>query len=607
MTNQPTQYELAGDVEINGEVYQLVRLSPQPGQPASNLSYKADYLDEPPWADGAPNLVSDPSFTWHLGGFKSRQGIPGTSEYGQNTDGRWAFRLLPSAKINVVTLTASVANPTSIFEALGYIWVVAGRYVYRINPADDSIVQSKDFGASVLGTMGLRWETDVGLVCTNETTNSLYKVAAIGSPDTWTQTCDVEAYLLAAGINRLFKITKTGELKNIVTSLDPMTDANWADQVQVGETSTLPTSLLAYERTVFIGKPEGLFGVGDDGFGLPLIKRIAREADNCRGMTIYDPWVLVPHIRGLYRFVPGLVESCGLEKELLNESPVAGRWTALAIDGEWVYGAVGVGSNTYILAGRDRRGGEAGFGPMIWDTWLYFAATCKAAWISALTSPARFWFGHGNDIAYVKLSDFPGATEYALSGSRFSAKLRFDDWNSKDFPKIDLVGKNLSTTKYWDVYYSIDGGAYSNLDVDGAAMRVNSDGRRTFFLPTTAVGRETQFRFDYISNSSSNPPELNFIEPFAVPQSKKTPVVAFHLALEQGVRHDRSIESRTAVDQLDALETLEESPSAVATSGPWGESVNAWIKKVKVVDISQQGVYDPVLVVEVSMQLREEA
>ena len=76
--------------------------------------------------------MAEGTFTWHLGGLKSRPGIPGTSEYGKNTDGRWAFRLLPSAKINTLTLTSSASNPASIFEALGHVFVVSGQRVYRM-------------------------------------------------------------------------------------------------------------------------------------------------------------------------------------------------------------------------------------------------------------------------------------------------------------------------------------------------------------------------------------------------------------------------------------------------------------------------------------------
>lgn len=604
---QPTITNV-GSCQIDSKSYRLVRSG-------NHQAYVQGFEDEPPWQGGAPPLVSEEQFTWHLGGLKSRPGIPGTSEYGKNSDGRFPFRLLPSAKINSLTLTSSASNPSSIFEAMGYVFVVAGQRVYRIDPATDTVVLSKDFGSDI-GVMGLRWEEDYALVTTSATTQSLWKLVTGGivggGPDTWTQTAAVAAYRLAVGINRLFKITKAGELRNVSTGLDPMTDANWADNVQVGETSTLPTGLLAYERTAFVGKPEGLFGVGDDGFGLPLIKRMARDTDNCLGMALFDPWVLVPHVRGLYRYVPGLAEACGLEKEKLNESPVRGRWKGFAVDGEWIYGLLAVGADTYVMAGRERDEEGLGFGPIVWDTWLYFAAASKAIWLSALTSTPRLWFGNGNNISYAKLSTGAGAPdvdgpeyEFALSGQRFSYKYRFEDWGSKDFPKIDVVGKNLTAARYWDVLYSIDGGAFSNLDVAGAGMRISADGRQTFFLPTTAVGREVQFRFDYTGNVASEAGELNFWQPFAVPQARRTPVIVIHLLLEEGLRHDEEIEQRSAIAQFNDLSALLEQATAVATSGPWGESLNGKVGRLRIVDTIQEGDTEPSYIVEVGLQLRE--
>ncbi|HXH05359.1 MAG TPA: hypothetical protein VNI83_02095 [Vicinamibacterales bacterium] len=594
-----------GSCQIDSKSYRLVRAG-------NRQAYVQGFEDEPPWVGGAPVMVSEPQFTFHLGGLKSRPGIPGTTEYGKNTDGRFPFRLLPSAKINTLTLPSSAHEPTSIFEALGYVFVVAGQRVYRIDPATDAVTLSKDFGGGTLGVMGLRWEQDFGLVTTDAASQSLWKVTAIGTPDTWTQSADVAAYRLAAGINRLFKVTKTGELRNVSTGLDPMTNANWADNVQVGETATLPTGLLAYERTVFVGKPEGLFGVGDDGFGMPLIKRMARDAGNCYGMTLFDPWVLVPHVRGLYRYVPGLAEACGLEREKLNESPVRGRWQGFAADGEWIYGLLAVGSDTYVMTGRERSEEGLGFGPLVWDTWLHFSGTSKAIWLSALSSPPRLWFGNGNNISYVKLSTGAGAPdvdgtgyEFALSGQRFSYKYRFDDWGPKDFIKIDVVGRNLTAARYWDVFYSVDGGAFSNLDASGAAMRVNSSGRRTFQLPTSAVGREVQFRFDYTGDSASSAGELNYWEVFAVPQSRKVPVVTAHLLLEEGIYHDEEVEQRSPSAQFNDLAALLEQATPVSTTGPWGEAVSAKVARLRIIETLQDGNTEPRFIVEVGLQLRE--
>ncbi|KKK62880.1 hypothetical protein LCGC14_2999900, partial [marine sediment metagenome] len=105
-----------GTVKIGAESYLLAQTDDQ-------QAWQEQYLHEPPWLEGLPPILSEPAETWHLGGLKSKQGIPGTSEYGQNTDARFPFRLLPGPEVNNVTLTNSIANPTKIFEALGQIFV----------------------------------------------------------------------------------------------------------------------------------------------------------------------------------------------------------------------------------------------------------------------------------------------------------------------------------------------------------------------------------------------------------------------------------------------------------------------------------------------------
>ncbi len=592
-----------GTVKIGSESYQLVQTDKQ-------QAWQEQYLHEPPWSEGLPPSLSDPTETWHLGGLKSKQGIPGTSEYGQNTDGRFPFRLLPGPEVTTVTLTGSTSNPTRIFEALGYIWAVCGRYVFRIDPSDDSVVESKDFGAGgTLGVDGLRWENDTGLVTTDDADQSLWEVTAIGTPDTWAQSASgAKPYRLAAGIDRLFGIEDSGLLRNVLSGDGPRLSASWNDEIQCGDLSTKPTGLLAFEKTVLAGKPEGLFGVSPEGKGVPLIKRMLRDAGNCLGMSMHEPHAIIPHSRGTYRFVPGLVESIGLEKELMNESPIAGTFKDFATDNQWLIGVLTVGSDIYLMISRDRVSGEPGFGPMIWDTWVYLASTAsQAMYPSTLTTPPRLWFGNDNNISYIKLTDINNSGyRFATSGLRYTVKYMFSDWQTKDFPKVIAVGSGtLSAARYIDIYFSVDGGAFSKLDIDGTDMRVNSDGLHTFYLPRTVVGREVQFRFNFVGDSTSAPPELNYFEPFAVPQSKKIPVNVIQLHLVADEVGGERVETRTAAQQLSDLHTLDESSSSLKASGPWGEDKDMWVKSLDLISVIQEPDLEAEYIVSVTLQERK--
>ena len=599
-----------GTVKIGSESYSLVKTD-------ERQAWREEYLHEPPWTEGLPATLSAPQETWHLGGLKSKQGIPGTSEFGLNTDARYPFRLLPGPAVTTITLTDSASNPTRVFEALGYIWVVCGRRVFRIDPSDDSIVESKDFGAGgTLGVDGLKWEDDTGLVTTDDADQSLWEVTAIGTPDTWAQAeAGVKAYRLAAGIDRMYGVEDSALLRNCVSGLDPMLPASWSDEIQCGEVSTKPTGLLAFEKTALVGKPEGLFGVSPEGKGVPLIKRMMRDDTNCLGMHMHEPYAIIPHSRGAYRFVPGLVESMGIEKELLNNSVIRGRFKAFVTDNQWLLGLMQVGTGIGIHVARDRASGEPGFGPMIWDTLVFLLlTTSQTMYISSLTTPPRVWFGNDNDISYIKLSSNSagapdvGGSDYAFatSGSRDTVKYDFGDWRDKDFHKVVVVGRGtLSANRYWDVSFNVDGGGFSSQDIDSNIMRVNSDGLHTFYLPLTAVGREVQFRLGFVGDSATAPPEISYFEPFAVPQSKKVPlnIVQLHLVADETEGERR--EARTAAQQLSDLHTLDESSSPLKASGPWGESKDMWLKSLSLISVIQEPDAEAEFLVEVALQERK--
>lgn len=608
MTTQRAQ--LSGQsCRIDGKWYRLFRQEIQE-------ALKTEFQSEPPWTTGYssqmhPVLVSEPTFTWHSGGFKSRQGIPGTSESGQNSDSSRPFALGPAALTTVLSLASATVAPTSIFAALGYIFVCVGRYVYRVNPADDVVTLSKDFGAGKVAVMGLRWESDYGLVCTADDTQSLWKVTAIGTPDTWTQSADVVAYRLAAGINRLYKVSKVGVLKQLASGQDPMTEANWGDDVQVGDTYTAPTGMVSYERTVFVAKQDGIYGVGEEGFGVPFVRRVDQSTNTGKGMTVIDPWVYIPHAQGLYRFQPGTVQSVGLEREIMNESGILGTIVNIQCHGQTIYAWLWTGTAVYVLKGREKNDNESGFGPLVWDTFLYYSSTLSpdASYVSNLTDPMRIWFSYGDDIAYIKEPHANPVQDhadyrFALSAIRYTYKYRFDDWGDKDFQKFRILGSGLSATVKWAVAYSINGGAWQTTDINGATMELTTDTMHEFILPTTATGREIQYRFTYTSNSTTTNGKLVYFEPFAVIRPRQVEVFTVQLQLETNIQHDHARDNRTALDQYLDLKGLLTQAASVLTTGYWGDDISLFLKNLSVSQVIQTANNEPGFIVNCIFQKR---
>lgn len=458
-----------GTIRIGVEDYRLARTD------EFKQAWGKEQADEPPWEGGLPPLLSAEEETWHLGGFKSREGIPGTTEYG-TTDDRWPFQMLPGPHVVDLAMPAPDDDVTGFFEALGYIFVVGGERVFRIDPSDFSVVLSKDFSSGVAtGIMGLRWEGTKGLVgCRVE----MYEVTVIGNPDTWA-IGTAYAYRLAAGIDRLFAVDYVGILRNVSTGLNPTVLGNWADLVQCGPLYNAegdqPTGLVVYENTVVVGRHTGVYGVSaDEGIGVPLIDRMVWDADNCLGMTVVEPHIYVPHSRGLYRLVPGVsVESIGLEREVLNQMSLGrSHFRCFVVDNQWVYAGLEgpSGVTSYITVSRDRRQGEPGLGPVIWDTLIDLGAATKvrAIHISTLPTQPTLLFAKGKHVSYIKLptsGSVPGADcTFAASSVRYSPRYNFGDWNPKDFPKIQAAAKSVGSTRYWTIAYRIDDGSWVDTD-----------------------------------------------------------------------------------------------------------------------------------------------
>lgn len=595
-------------IQIGTEFYRLVEVVGE--QP--RLAWEETFEDENAFQGGTPNILSDPSETWHMGGFKSREGIPGTSESGMSTDARWPNRLLPAPEFNTITLTNSETTPTGFFEAFGWLFVIAGIRIFRINPADDSVVLSKQHPPSYFVNEGVGWDSQAIVALAND----VQKLTALGSPDSWdTGVTGSVACRLAVGFDRLFKVDMYGVLKNLLSGGDPVEEAEWADEVQCGNSDmgNPPNSLVAYERTALVGKPEGLFGVGEEGKGIPLIRRMAPHEDNCKNMYVLEPHVLVPHGRGTFRYMPGFVESVGMEREVLNESTTRGELVVFTSDGQWVY-AVLVRDATfnYLVVGRDRRGEEPSLGPIIWDTMNFLQYQARALHVSRLWDPPRLWAGSGYDAVYSILPaaggipDPSGTYRLVTSGDRYTYWYHFGDWKDKDFLKVDAVGKDCDDTTYWKISYKVDGAAWASDDVDGVEMRVDEDKLHTFILPSTAKGRRVQFKLSYVGAANTNMGQLIHFRPYAVPHSLKLRHYTLTLHLAGEARHDGGVEQRNSLDQLNDLNALAEDSTAVDFKGPWGD-IKVHPKRLRTLEVRQEGHELPRFLVEFVAQKREES
>lgn len=429
-------------------------------------------------------------------------------------------------------------------------------------------------------------------------------------------------YRLAAGVDRLFRVSKTGLLRNIAAGLDPLVEPNWADAVQIGRTSPPPLSLVAYAGTVLVGKTDGMYGVDDLGRARRMTSRIGESSLNTEGAMVIDPWVYVPYAGGLLRLSFGLVESVGLERELSNQSPVQGRISALASWGQWIFASLQANAGgTYILAGREQAPGENPFGPIVWDTFLYTPSYVYSLHVSygsgAAESVATLWAGVGStSLAYAVLG--PAASQkFALSATRYTGRHNLDYLGDKLLTKLAVAGKGLSANVYYDIAVSVDGSSFVTVDRNNQNMRINADGYKVFDLPDgvqvpALKGREAQIRLTYTSNSDTAKGEINFLELYAIPYAPSTSVVSCLLLLAPEQAMDSGTEYASPSEQFAALKQLADTGEVVAIRAPWvseylgaggATGARALVRKVSIRGVAQGPAGTLEMLAEVQLQI----
>jgi hypothetical protein len=624
-----------GLISINGIKYRLAR-------DASKIPYKRSVLPEPPWSEGEPLIISDETITWHRGGFKSKQGITGTSEYGENSDARWPFALVAGPQIQTITLATSTNEPLrgvvdfrggtpEVANADDYLWAWSDDTIYRINKSTQAVTVSLTTGLSIVVQL-IFWEGDLYAV---EANDGLLRLTAIGSPDTWDVTNDVlnPVGLVQHG-NRLAKARllttpDQTQVQNIVQGLDPTVAANWADEVLIPGAPLYITSthagpaIVAFDKTVIIRTFEGIFGIEEDGTPVNIMKRLPGPTYT---MKTIEPYIYISHSSGLYRWYPGSLEACGLEQEILNESPVIGPVVALEAIGKWIFASIenAISSNdNYLLVGREAEAGEQSLGPIIWDTFLNLGQLPLPYWLYASdqwdSGYDTLFFPYGGSsntvLGFINMTITGGAPPWLdttflypkeQSAERYTVRYRFNDWHDKDFVKVAIKCKDCASARKWAIAYRIDDGSWVTTDINGSTMEVTDDDLHEFILATTASGMEIQFRLTYTgtTTSTTNASRVVYFEPFARPQSQKSVIHDVVLIIQNDLMKTGGREQQTAEASLANLTSLEETASPVTVVLPWGSSINASIRSVEVSQTLQTGEGSHTYLASVTMEER---
>lgn len=562
---------------VNNKPYKIVLRE-------SGRYFDPEEIPEPPFEREISPIERTRISMTHLGMGHSQFIEEGFINYSRNVNHSKPFVMRPGPKINAVTLTSNTFPISSVFSALGWVFLVAvgiGR-IYRFDPTAASptgVLSKSDAGITFGG--GARWKSNA-IVC--EGLDELWKLTTItpGGPDGWAQGTGGTFFPYFVGtqyLDRLFGIDSTCRLRNVLFDFDETVTTNWQDNIQVGDTSNAPQSIIGAFGSVYVGTLDGFFGVNNDGLAENILPEIAnyRGAYNCKAMAVWKGHIYFgDHMGGLWRWRPGArPESVGLEWEKLDDSPLrfgtTYRWNALAGDSRYLYGVRSNGSETYIMRMRERQG-EKGFGPLVIEPWIHFSAACEFLYLDFSYSKPRLYYGYGNNFAWSYTDD----SEFATSGDMFAYLpdiIGSDRSAQKWYPKVALNMGQASAAKYAKFTYSLDGGSELDDDKDAVEMRATSNGRNVFQLPRNVAGQRLRPRVDFVSNSDSIPPELYDIEIFWVARTKYTRARRVGIICADELVHGESTDERRGVQVYNDLQTLSETSAPVTFTGAGLEAV----------------------------------
>jgi hypothetical protein len=311
---------------------------------------------------------------------------------------------------------------------------------------------------------------------------------------------------------------------------DPMGTANWSATLSVGNGQVDVQDLVALDDQVYLGMQDGLYAGDLSGTFVNVLGDIAGNLhpDNGRYLSIHDGAVIYPYVGGLMQYRPSLdvAESRDIGPPVTSQrSPIRGRFRATHSYAGWLYGGYYTGSQSWVMAGRDRGNGEYQWHPL---QRLPHPSMVRQVMVDGITTPSggglaasfntqlppRFWAltewscntgAATSATSHIYWWPIPPNDTNPLGAPAFSAnycgsaRIDFGRDNRgapetlKVLRRLDVntdASTFLSGARYADVYYILDGGQRSLLG------RAQTSPRSTLFFPSGEGSFVTCYDFE---------------------------------------------------------------------------------------------------------------
>jgi len=328
------------------------------------------------------------------------------------------------------------------------------------------------------------WRVPLGTEAGIATLQKVYDESGAGD-DTWVVD-PIPADHLQRLRNKLARARD--QYVSLVSADDIGNRANWGAayggvaEVAIGAPDVEITDLVEWGRELAVCATDGMYmfdGVATTEQQLPLLGGLT-DADNGKGTLRWGSYILYPSADGLWRWRygehrtvgPDSIPGYGPAQETSNE-PVNLKHYGLTFCGDHIYEAAYDGTN-YLLI-HYRPVGD-GFIP---DCLLSTTSVIKVPYVDR---NRYLWFGYGNNLAYIKLSqggepDGGNFGNASLVTTIYEREIILADDAEVRLRMIKAIVRNMDVggadTYKWELHASRDGAAFGvqiGADIEGAAM-----------------------------------------------------------------------------------------------------------------------------------------
>lgn len=248
--------------------------------------------------------------------------------------------------------------------------------------------------------------------------------------------------------------------------------------------------------------------------------RMDESLEHCRVMFNWFYLGTVITFRdGMRWWSGGNSESFGLERYLLNTSPVRGRPTAVSGDRKWLYVNYYDDENddSWLTAWRPRTSGDKGTEPMVpyiighLDGIASRFLTHVGNANGARTNPAVVGGHDGNAYYWVKgrdpIREYTDANyRFQLSGTWYGTEWRAQPRMKKFIEFIEFEPENVSATQTITVSVSVDGGAAQQ--IGGVVSEVGQNGYVRLIPKEDIGGWRIKPQVAFATGSDSSSPRI---------------------------------------------------------------------------------------------------